>query len=193
MAEVLTEHQRQNASSCLCGWAKLGHSHPEHQEAMLAAAGFGLVKEAGFGPVKEAVWIHVHHDAEAHARSYNDGYEAAVTHGLADDPTLADDWFQGKLREAKAQALEEAVEAFPLETITAPDNAVVWLMERAGTMRGTSPAAGTTTEWGVRRDADSAVHSLDYALQTIKTQRKRGLKPSLIKRQVGPWELAQEP
>ena len=54
--------------------------------------------------------IHVHHDTEAHARSFNEGYEAAVTQGLADDPTLADDWFQAKLREARAQALENAAQ-----------------------------------------------------------------------------------
>ena len=30
-----------------------------------------------------------------------------------------------------AQAIREAVEAFPLETITAPDNAVAWLLRRA--------------------------------------------------------------
>lgn len=53
--------------------------------------------------------IHVHHhDIEHHARSFNEGYEAAVTQGLADDPSLADEWFQGQLREARAQALEEA-------------------------------------------------------------------------------------
>jgi hypothetical protein len=52
--------------------------------------------------------IHVHHhDIEHHARSFNDGYEAAVTQGLADDPTLADDWFQEKVREAKAEAWDE--------------------------------------------------------------------------------------
>jgi len=34
-----------------------------------------------------------------------------------------------------AQALTDAVEAFPLETITAPDNAVVWLMRRAEQIR----------------------------------------------------------
>jgi hypothetical protein len=48
--------------------------------------------------------IHVHHDTEAHARSFNEGYEAAVTQGLSDDPTLADDWFQEKIREAKEEA-----------------------------------------------------------------------------------------
>ena len=34
-----------------------------------------------------------------------------------------------------AQALEDAVEAFPLETITAPDTAVAWLMNRAAELR----------------------------------------------------------
>jgi hypothetical protein len=46
MADVLVAHQRHNSMSCLCGWAKLGHSHPEHQEAMLSTAGFGPVKAA---------------------------------------------------------------------------------------------------------------------------------------------------
>jgi len=45
-----------------------------------------------------------HHDIEHHARSFNEGYEAAVTQGLADDPKLADDWFQDKIREAKQVA-----------------------------------------------------------------------------------------
>lgn len=35
----------------------------------------------------------------------------------------------------EAQALEAAVEAFPLETITAPDTAVVWLHRRAQQIR----------------------------------------------------------
>ena len=35
-----------------------------------------------------------------------------------------------------AQALDDAVSAFPLETITAPDTAVVWLMRRAEDLRG---------------------------------------------------------
>lgn len=34
-----------------------------------------------------------------------------------------------------AQALTDAVYAFPLETITAPDNAVVWMMRRAEQLR----------------------------------------------------------
>lgn len=43
MTDTLVDHQRQNASSCLCGWAELGKSHPEHQAAALAAAGFGEI------------------------------------------------------------------------------------------------------------------------------------------------------
>ena len=35
----------------------------------------------------------------------------------------------------RAQALTEAVDAFPLETISAPDNAVVWLLRRADQVR----------------------------------------------------------
>lgn len=58
--------------------------------------------------------IHVHHDTEAHARSFNEGYEAAVSQGLADDPMLASEWLEGKLREAKAEALEEAAQAFEI-------------------------------------------------------------------------------
>jgi len=46
MAEVLTAHQRQNAGSCLCGWAELGKSHPEHQAAMLSAAEFEEAADA---------------------------------------------------------------------------------------------------------------------------------------------------
>lgn len=50
-------------------------------------------------------------DSEAYAAAWNDGYESAVTQGLADDPSLADDWFQEKLREARAKALADAAEA----------------------------------------------------------------------------------
>ena len=35
-----------------------------------------------------------------------------------------------------AQALDDAVAAFPLDTITAPDNALVWMMRRAKDLRG---------------------------------------------------------
>ncbi|AYN55820.1 hypothetical protein PP635_gp41 [Arthrobacter phage Auxilium] len=53
-------------------------------------------------------------DSEAYAAAWNDGYEAAVTQGLADDPTLADDWFQGKLREARAGVLDDAATAIEI-------------------------------------------------------------------------------
>lgn len=36
----------------------------------------------------------------------------------------------------QAQTLRDAVHAFPLETITTPDNAVTWLMRRAEEIRG---------------------------------------------------------
>jgi hypothetical protein len=79
----------------------------------LTAAGFGPVNAAALTEALEkAEVIHVHHhDIEHHARSYNEGYDAAITQGLADDPTLADDWFQGKLRAAAAEALRDAGEA----------------------------------------------------------------------------------
>jgi hypothetical protein len=48
-----------------------------------------------------------------------------------------------------------------------------------------------TTEWGVRREADSACYSREQAERTIEIQRKRRLNPVLIRRQVGPWEVAE--
>jgi hypothetical protein len=42
-------------------------------------------------------------DPEAFARGFNTGYEAAVSQGLADDPTLADEWLQEKLSEARRE------------------------------------------------------------------------------------------
>ena len=54
MEDVLMEHQRQNERSCLCGWAELGKSHPEHQAAALTAAGFGLVADAKREALEEA-------------------------------------------------------------------------------------------------------------------------------------------
>jgi len=67
--------------------------------------------------------VHVHHhDIEAHARSFNEGYEAAVTQGLADDPTLADDWFQEKIREAKAEAWSEGTHFGGLYRVVFPND-----------------------------------------------------------------------
>ena len=54
--------------------------------------------------------VHVHHhDIEHHARSFNEGYETAVTQGLADDPTLADDWLNAKLAEAWDRAVASLI------------------------------------------------------------------------------------
>lgn len=90
--------------------------------------------------------VHVHHDTEAHIRSFNEGYEAAVTQGLADDPTLADDWFQEKLRAAKAEALEQAaadlyadrgdVRSSDVTVNHGINRAVGWLQARAEAVRG---------------------------------------------------------
>ncbi len=56
---------------------------------------------------------------------------------------------------------------------------------------GLEAKATTATEWGVRRDADSAIYSEKAARETVQRQRKRKMKAFLIKRQVGPWELAE--
>lgn len=52
-----------------------------------------------------------HHDIEHHARSFNEGYETAVTQGLASDPSRAVDWLQEKIREAKAEGWDAVAEA----------------------------------------------------------------------------------
>lgn len=46
VTDVLIDHQRQSSSACLCGWSKLGHSHPAHQAEALTAAGYGPHAEA---------------------------------------------------------------------------------------------------------------------------------------------------
>jgi hypothetical protein len=44
---LLTAHQRFDAGSCLCGWAKLGNSHAGHQADMLASTGLLVEREHG--------------------------------------------------------------------------------------------------------------------------------------------------
>lgn len=81
--------------------------------------GFEEITRSALEAAEPHMLVHVHHhDIEHHARSFNEGYETAVTQGLADDPTLADDWFQGKLREARAEALEQAAEAWQVRMDT---------------------------------------------------------------------------
>lgn len=43
---ILTAHQRRDIGSCLCGWDKLGRSHPVHQVAMLREAGLLIPEPA---------------------------------------------------------------------------------------------------------------------------------------------------
>lgn len=57
------------------------------------------------GPV---VVVEHHMDIEAHARSFNEGFETAVAQGLADDPALAAEWLAQHDREIAARALLEA-------------------------------------------------------------------------------------
>jgi hypothetical protein len=46
--QVLIKHQRRSIESCLCGWAKLGHSHALHQaEAVFAALAASPASEEG--------------------------------------------------------------------------------------------------------------------------------------------------
>jgi len=78
-------------------WHGYGYNPQGAADAILAA-----------GYVKGEMFTHIHwHDLESHARSFNEGYEAAVTQGLADDPSLADDWLQEKIRQAKEEAFEQ--------------------------------------------------------------------------------------
>lgn len=49
------------------------------------------------------VWVH-HADMEGHATSWNEGYEAAVAQGLADDPTLAQEWLEARDDRIRAEA-----------------------------------------------------------------------------------------
>lgn len=43
--DVLIAHQRQDISSCQCGWSELGHSFCQHQIDALNAAGFVTVRK----------------------------------------------------------------------------------------------------------------------------------------------------
>lgn len=74
-----------------------------------------------------------------------------------------------------------------------PEDREYALTEARAALEAAMPfiAPGMTTEWGVRRDADSAVYSRRAAEQIIERQRKRKLNPVLIQRQVGAWELAE--
>lgn len=51
------------------------------------------------------------------------------------DLDLARKVLEAALPHIQAQTLDEAVDAFPLETIVAPDNAVVWMHRRAEDIR----------------------------------------------------------
>ena len=50
LVEILVYHYRKNDSSCGCGWAELGHSHPEHVVNVYEMS-VGVKEE------REGVWI----------------------------------------------------------------------------------------------------------------------------------------
>lgn len=83
-------------------------------EAAIAALG---------GPSRIGNLLVTHADPEEYARIWNVGYEAAVTQGLADDPSLADDWLQERLREAQARALDDAAREL-IAASRAPSNEI---------------------------------------------------------------------
>lgn len=111
-----------NLVHCLmCDWeepSNLDHAQEKfakHQATMVAA----IVREAA-----QPVIIH-HGDPDTYAAACNEGFETAVAQGLADDPTLAYDWLQQKLREAQAEALREAADELDklwYERLDRPEN-----------------------------------------------------------------------
>jgi len=85
------------------------------------------------GYVKSETVTHIHwHDMESHARSFNEGYETAMSQELADDPTRADDWFNKKLREAKIEALRHLADDFSVNlTVMSGPKIRAWITAQA--------------------------------------------------------------
>lgn len=96
------QYERQEWERC----AKGPHSQAAHLLDCDPIVVIDLLHVAGFR--KGTPVIVTPCDPEAYARGHNDGFDVAVAQGLADDPTLADDWLQTKLQEARIEALEEA-------------------------------------------------------------------------------------
>lgn len=44
---ILVAHQRTATSGCICGWAKLGHSHPGHVAQVLAVNALDRLTDTG--------------------------------------------------------------------------------------------------------------------------------------------------
>lgn len=81
--------------------------------------------------------IQICNDTEAHATSFNQGFDAAVAQGLTEDPAFAEEWLHDRIRKEVALAFNEAADHL-LELWTAgspelPRGAVAiatWLRER---------------------------------------------------------------
>ncbi|GIG27167.1 hypothetical protein [Cellulomonas denverensis] len=92
-------------------WADMGGSERDDERVayelradMLAAAGLLVTSEPTV--------VRMHYgDSEAHAAWFNEGFETAVTQGLADDPALAADWLAEREAQVAARALREAADA----------------------------------------------------------------------------------
>lgn len=96
----LPQYRRTNGPteySWVCSDRSCGISEEELSSAIAHTA--DALTAAGFGLVADTVVIHIPHDTEAHARSFNEGYETAVAQELAEDPSLAHDWLNEKLAE----------------------------------------------------------------------------------------------
>lgn len=75
-----------------------------------------------------------HHDIEAHAASFNDGYDTAMAQDLAADPALAADWLEAHDAGVKVRVLNQAAaDARAMHDPVAPEceEWALWLEARA--------------------------------------------------------------
>lgn len=95
---------------CSCGWRPTypqdihgweSTQHDAHLADVLAAA---LLPAMTAATLSNATITPC--DPETYARGHNDGYEAAITQGIADDPTRADEWLQERIDAALKPATE---------------------------------------------------------------------------------------
>ena len=67
--------------------------------------------------------VHVsHYDMEARAAHFNEGYEAAMSQHLAEDPSAAEDWLNAKLAEAWREGFSAGYADGTDTGPTSPDN-----------------------------------------------------------------------
>ena len=91
------------------------------------------------------VWVH-HADMEGHATSWNEGYEAAVAQGLADDPTLAQEWLESRDDRIRAEAAR-AIQREILEQRTDRGTREIGVMWRNGMVDSARIAGAMAAQW----------------------------------------------